>query len=84
MHSNFEFHRKKWPKFVKNGQTRTGSIRPPFLAELPPKITEIFPNLPNFTRIGAQQTSNGLNFVRIGRNSSEIGGENEIISIRPF
>jgi hypothetical protein len=49
------------------------------LAEITPKVAEIFPNWPNFTRIGAQKISHGSNFGQLERYSTKIGGENKTV-----
>jgi hypothetical protein len=54
------------------------------LAELTPKVAEIFPNCSNFTQIGAQKTNHGLNFGQLERYSTKIVGGNKAARVRPF
>jgi hypothetical protein len=51
------------------------------LAELTPKLVEIFPNWLNFAQIGAQKTNHESNFGQLGRYSTKIGGGNETARI---
>jgi hypothetical protein len=53
------------------------------LAELTPRVADIFPNYSSFTQIGAQKTNHELNFGKLERYSTKIDGGNKAARVRP-